>query len=83
MNIKIYVVFAANGVMIHRDYKRACYCRDHYFKSPHVVRKYSTVAEANKAATDHLWDIAPLDRCIPEVLEINKLYYANKLPRND
>lgn len=78
----IYAVLARNGVLLHPSYTRACYCRDHYFKPPHCIKKFRTVDEAEDAAMDHLWEIAPLDRAIPERLDVDKLYYVMQFPKN-
>ena len=49
----------------------------------HITPKHSaSIAEATAEATDHLWEIAPLNRAIPEFLKPGKIYFANKLPLN-
>ena len=80
---KTYVVFGRNAVMIARNYEHAVKCRDTYFMPPKMIKGFYSLEEANEAATDHLWDIAPLDRYIPELLEVNKIYVARKLPKNE
>lgn len=77
-----YVVFAANGVFIHSDPKTAVRCRDKYFRSPKIYRGYNSLREAEIEALDHLWDITPLDRELPDHLEIDKLYYPHRFPKN-
>ncbi len=79
---KYYVVYGSNAVMIANDYSRALYCRSSYFRPPHNIKKFYSLEDANEAATDHLWDIAPLDRIIPDKLVINRVYSIWKLPRN-
>ncbi len=80
---KTYVVFGANAVMLADNYERALLCCNRYFRSPRYIKGFYSREEANEAATDHLWDIAPLDRFIPEKLALNKVYSAWKLPKND
>lgn len=79
---KIYAILAANGIMLHPDYERAIYCRDHFFRSPCVIKKYSSIHDATVAAIDHLRSIAPPDRKIPVTIEINKFYHVSKLPKD-
>lgn len=77
---KFYVVFAASGTMVADSYDRAVYCRDKYFRPPYYVKGFPAFEDANEAATDHLSDIAALDREIPAVLELNRVYASRKLP---
>ncbi|MGM9608507.1 MAG: hypothetical protein ACI3XJ_13490 [Oscillospiraceae bacterium] len=80
---RTYAVFASNGTMITRNYSQAVFCRDHYFFSPCMIKKFDIEARAEEAAIDHLWDIAPLDRAIPEHLTMGQVYTGSKLPRNE
>jgi len=79
---KIYAILAADGIMLHYRYDRAVYCRDHFFRSPCIIRKFDSLQDATEAAIDHLWSIAPLDREIPKTIEVNKFYHVCKLPKN-
>lgn len=78
---KIYAILAADGVMLHYRYDRAVYCRDHFFRSPCIIKKYSTTYDAIVAAIDHLRSIAPLDCKIPTSVEVDKFYHVSKLPK--
>lgn len=78
-----YVVLAANGAFIHPRYDRAVHCRDNCFRGPKVIRKFGSIREAQEAAIDHLWEVVPVDRHIPDRLEVDTLYYAYKFPYND
>ena len=73
--MRIYAVFGDNAVMIEYSYEHARYCLHKYFRGAHYT-------EATAEATDHLWEIAPLNRAIPEFLKPGKIYFANKLPLN-
>ena len=74
--MRIYAVFGDNAVMIEYSYEHARYCLHNYTKA------FGSIAEATAEATDHLWEIAPLNRAIPEFLKPGKIYFANKLPLN-
>ena len=65
--MRIYAVFGDNAVMI---------------EYAHYTKAFGSIAEATAEATDHLWEIAPLNRAIPEFLKPGKIYFANKLPLN-
>ena len=76
----IYVVFGSNAVMITHRYSNAVYCRDKYFLSPCMIRKYETIVEAEDNAYDHLDSIAPIYKVLPEKFELDKIYAVSKLP---
>ena len=76
-----YVVFAADGVLVHKNYVRAVICRDKYFRSPCTIRKFESLDEAIDNARDHLITISNENREIPEMLNVDQLYYVRKLPR--
>lgn len=57
-------------------------CLHKYFRGAHYTKAFGSIAEATAEATDHLWEIAPLNRAIPEFLKPGKIYFANKLPLN-
>lgn len=77
---KFYAILAANGAMVTNDYDRAQFCCSTYYRKPSRIKKFDTEAEANEAATDHLWEVAPLDKAIPEQLVLNKVYTGRNLP---
>lgn len=64
------------------SYEHARYCLHKYFRGAHYTKAFGSIAEATAEATDHLWEIAPLNRAIPEFLKPGKIYFANKLPLN-
>ena len=80
--MRIYAVFGDNAVMIEYSYEHARYCLHKYFRGAHYTKAFGSIAEATAEATDHLWEIAPLNRAIPEFLKPGKIYFANKLPLN-
>lgn len=80
--MKIYVAFGENAVMVERSYSYAVSCVEKYFRGRRYIKAFHSKGEAVDAATDHLWDIAPLDRAIPEDLELGKIYFVSKLEKN-
>lgn len=79
----IYVVFGSNAVMLTRSYDQAIFCRNKYFLSPCIIRKYDVHAQAEDAAIDHLWSIAPVYKAIPNNLKMGKVYAVSKLNNNN
>lgn len=77
---KVYVVYGSNAVMLSRDWDQAVFCRDRYFLSPCVIKKYDCLTQAEEEAIDHLWEITPYGKMIPERLDVGKVYAARKLP---
>ena len=76
-----YAVLASNGVFVHPNYDRAAYCRDRYFRSPCVIKKFPNAVEALAAAQEHLWEVIPEHFEIPPVLEVNVFYTAKSLSK--
>lgn len=77
-----YAVLAGEGVVLTANYSNAVYYRDHAFRQSRTIRKFSSLEDAMDAALDHLWDVAPLDRHIPEHLNPHQVYYAHTFPYN-
>lgn len=80
--MRIYAVFGDNAVMIEYSYEHARYCLHKYFRGAHTQSLQAALPRQQPKQPDHLWEIAPLNRAIPEFLKPGKIYFANKLPLN-